>query len=178
MNIGIIADTHDNVAAVERAIELFDAAGVEVVVHCGDFVAPPVIPHFEGFELHGVLGNNDGEIAGLEAAFDSLGGESELHGRFANLEFDGLSFAVLHGESKAEVETLAAAETYDVVCYGHHHERECTERGRTTLVNPGGHFPSIPADHRTVAILDTLSESVRFRSVLEAEGDAAGGPSA
>ncbi|RQG95198.1 metallophosphoesterase [Natrarchaeobius chitinivorans] len=165
MNIGIIADTHDNLEAVERAAELFTEEGVEVVVHCGDFVAPPVIEYFDGFELHGVLGNNDGEIAGLEAAFAALGDESELHGRFASLEFDGLSFAVLHGESKAEVETLADADRYDVVCYGHHHERDLTERGRTTVLNPGGHFPSIPADHRTVAILDTLSESVRFRSV-------------
>lgn len=167
MNIGIISDTHDNVAAVEHATEIFDDEGVEVVIHCGDFIAPPVIPHFDGFELHGVLGNNDGEIAGLEAAFDALDGESTLHGRFATLEFDGLSFAVLHGESLAEVQTLAGAEEYDVVCYGHHHQREHTEEGRTTLLNPGAHFPSVSDEHRTVVIFDTLSESVRFRSVLE-----------
>ncbi|WIV68647.1 metallophosphoesterase family protein [Natrialbaceae archaeon AArc-T1-2] len=53
------------------------------------------------------------------------------------------------------------------VCYGHHHEREHTETGRTAVVNPGAHFPTVPDDHRTVAILDTLSESVQFRSVLE-----------
>ncbi|MWV41813.1 metallophosphoesterase [Natrialba sp. INN-245] len=167
MNIGIISDTHDNVDAAERAAEIFAEEGVEIVVHCGDFIAPPLLSALEGFEVHGVLGNNDGEISGLEAAFDDLGSESELHGRFASLEFDGLSVAVLHGESKAEVEALADAETYDVVCYGHHHERERTERGRTTVLNPGGQFPTIPDDHRTVAILDTLSESVRFRSVLE-----------
>ncbi|MEY7849272.1 metallophosphoesterase [Natrarchaeobius sp. A-rgal3] len=167
MNIGIIADTHDNVDAAERAAEIFAEEGVEIVVHCGDFVAPPLLSTLEGFEVHGVLGNNDGEISGLGTAFDELGNESELHGRFASLEFDGLSFAVLHGESKAEVEALADAEAYDVVCYGHHHEREITERGRTTVLNPGGQFPTIPADHRTVAIVDTRSESVRFRSVLE-----------
>ena len=167
MHVGIIADTHDNVTAVERATELFADEGVEVVVHCGDFIAPPVVSAFEGFELHGVLGNNDGEISGLESAFDALGTESELHGRFADLEFDGLSLAVLHGESLPEVRALADAETYDVICYGHHHEREYTETGRTTVVNPGGHFPTIPAEHRTVAILDTLSETIRFRSVLE-----------
>lgn len=165
MHIGLIADTHDNVTAVESAVEVFAAAGVEVVLHCGDYVAPLVIPYFDGFELHGVLGNNDGETRGLYAAFDALGGGSELHGRFADLEFDGLSFAVLHGESLAEVRALAAAETYDYVCYGHHHERELTETGRTTVLNPGAHFPTVPDDHRTVAILDTLSESVRFESI-------------
>ena len=165
MYIGLIADTHDNVTAVESATERFAQEGVEVVLHCGDYVAPLVIPYFEDFEVHGVLGNNDGELRGLYAAFDALGPGSELHGRFADLEFDGLSVAVLHGESKAEVEALAAAERYDYVCYGHHHERELTETGRTTVINPGAQFPTVPDDHRTVAILDTETEAVRFRTL-------------
>ncbi|MFU8868565.1 metallophosphoesterase [Natronococcus sp.] len=171
MNIGIVSDTHDNVDAAERAADAFDEEGVEVVIHCGDFVAPPLLSAFEGYELHGVLGNNDGEISGLEATFDALGEGSELHGRFADLEFGGLSVAVLHGESKAEVEALAAAEAYDVVCYGHHHRREHTELGETTLLNPGAHFPTVPDEHRTVAVVDTETGSVRFRSVAAPSDD-------
>ena len=167
MHIGIISDTHDNVEAVEAATAIFEDEGVEVIVHCGDFIAPPVLPFFEGFELHGVLGNNDGETAGLEAAFDALGSGSELHGRFADLEFDGLTFAVLHGEDLEEVDSYVESEDYDYVCYGHHHERVHREEGRATLLNPGAHFPTVPEEHRTVAILDTRSETVRFRSVLE-----------
>lgn len=165
MQIGILSDTHDNVEAVERATTIFEEEGVEVLVHCGDYIAPPVISSFDGFEVHGVLGNNDGEIAGLHAAFDALGGESELHGRFAELTFDGLTFAVLHGESLAEVQSIADAETYGYVCYGHHHEREHREVGRTTLLNPGAHFPTVTAENRTVAIVDTETESVRFREL-------------
>ncbi|QLK24393.1 YfcE family phosphodiesterase [Natrinema zhouii] len=167
MNIGIISDTHDNAEATERATEIFAAEGVDIVIHCGDFVAPLMVPYFDEFELHGVLGNNDGDVANLRAAFDSLGGESQLHGRFADLEFDGLSLAVLHGESLAEVEAVAAGETYDFVCYGHHHEREHSEEGQTTILNPGAHFLPNSDEDRTVAIVDTRSESVRFRSVLE-----------
>lgn len=167
MHVGIVSDTHDNVDAAERAAGIFEADDVEVVVHCGDFVAPPTLPAFEGFELHGVLGNNDGEVAGLMAGFDALGNGSELHGRFADLAFDDCSIAVLHGESLAEVRAVAAAGRYDVVCYGHHHRRDRTEEGRTTLVNPGAHFPTIPDEHRTVAILDTRSGAVEFRSVAE-----------
>ncbi|ELY65870.1 metallophosphoesterase [Natrinema versiforme] len=166
MNIGIISDTHDNVEAIERATEVFADEGVEIVVHCGDFVAPLMIDYFEAFELHGVLGNNDGDVANIQAAFDRLGDESRLHGRFADLEFDGLSFAVLHGESTAEVAAIAAGDGYDFVCYGHHHERELSEDGRTTVLNPGAHVLASEAD-RTVAIVDTRSESVRFRSVSE-----------
>ncbi|WP_255169532.1 metallophosphoesterase family protein [Natrononativus amylolyticus] len=165
MQLGLIADTHDNVDATRRAVELFEEDGVEIVVHCGDYVAPPVISLFDGFELHGVLGNNDGEVSGLEAAFADLGRESELHGRFADLEFDGLSLAALHGESLAEVRAIAEGESYDYVCYGHHHRREREQIGRTTLLNPGAQFPTVEDDHRTVAVLDTRSETVRFRSV-------------
>ncbi|MXV62651.1 YfcE family phosphodiesterase [Natronorubrum sp. JWXQ-INN-674] len=167
MNIGIISDTHDNVEAIERATEIFEEEGVEVVIHCGDFVAPLMIGYFGEFELHGVLGNNDGDVASLQSQFDALGGESELHGRFASLEFDGLSFAVLHGESLEEVEAIAAGETYDFVCYGHHHERELSNEGRTTVCNPGAHVLAKSEKDRTVAIVDTLSETVRFRSVAE-----------
>ena len=165
MNIGIVSDTHDNVEAIERATEVFREEGVDVVIHCGDFVAPLLVNYFAGFELHGVLGNNDGDVANLQSAFGALGPESELHGRFASLEFDGLSFAALHGESRDEVEAIAAGEKYDVVCYGHHHERELSEAGRTTVVNPGAHVLPASETDRTVAIVDTKTESVQFHSI-------------
>ncbi|WP_247730454.1 metallophosphoesterase [Halovivax limisalsi] len=165
MHVGIISDTHDDVEAAQRARTVFEHDGVEVVIHCGDYVAPPTLSAFEGVEVHGVLGNNDGEIGGLHAAFDALGEGSELHGRFAELTFDGVSFAVLHGESTAEVDAIAASETYDVVCYGHHHEREHREVGRTVVLNPGAHYGRVPPDHRTVAVVDTETEAVGFREV-------------
>ncbi len=163
MRVGIISDTHDNVAAVERATEIFDEEGIETLIHCGDFIAPPVIPFFEGFSLHGVLGNNDGEVEGLERAFEDIDGE--LHGRFADIELGGARFGVLHGESKAEVESYAESGEFDFVCYGHHHEREKQEVGETIVLNPGAQFPTVPDDHRTVAIADTRSDEVGFRRV-------------
>lgn len=57
MRVGIVSDTHDNLRAADRAAEVFAEEGAEIVVHCGDFVAPPLLSAFEGFELHGVLGN-------------------------------------------------------------------------------------------------------------------------
>lgn len=163
MRIGIISDTHDNVAATERATEIFRDEGVETIVHCGDFIAPPVISSFEGFTLHGVLGNNDGEVEGLERAFESIDGE--LHGRFADIEFDGARFAVLHGESTEEVEAYAESAKYDFVLYGHHHEREQREVGETIVLNPGAQFPTVPEEHRTVAIIDTETGELTFERV-------------
>ena len=168
MRVGIIADTHDNVDAIRAATDLFAEEDVTEVIHCGDLIAPPVVDFFEGFALHAVIGNNDGELDGLEAGFRALGDGSRLHGRFAELAFDGVRFAVLHGEDRDRVEDLAASGDYDVVCYGHHHERECREVDGTVVLNPGAHFPTVPDGDRTVALVDTDrsgAAAVRFERV-------------
>ncbi len=165
MKIGAIADTHDNVAAVDSAVEIFDAHDVEVLIHCGDIIAPPVVPRFDGFELHSVLGNNDGEVSGLERFHEDLGKGSQLHGRFAELRIDGTDIAVLHGEDLAEVEAHATEGDYDYVFYGHHHEREDRTVEGTRIVNPGAHFPTVPAEHNTVAIVDLETDTVSFEGV-------------
>jgi len=166
--IGVVSDTHDNVNAVESIVETFEDEGVDTVIHCGDYIAPPVLPFFDSdaFELHGVLGNNDGEVKGLNAAFDAI--DAELHGRFADLNIEGARFAVLHGESKDEVEALAESDAYDYVLYGHYHVKKKRNVGGTTVLNPGAHFPTVPDEHRTVALVDTEKEgtdSVRFERV-------------
>jgi len=160
--VGIVSDTHDNVSAVESAVAVFDDRDVGAVIHCGDFVAPPVIPFFEGLEVHGVLGNNDGELDGLESAFRALGSGSRLHGRFAAVELGGARFGVLHGEDTDEVEARARSGEFDYVCYGHHHVRERRTVEDCVVINPGAHFPTVPADHRTVCLLDTDTGETEF----------------
>lgn len=166
MQIGIISDTHDNVAATRVAMDRFDERGVDTAIHCGDFVAPPLIPELDrdGIDVHAVRGNNDGEREGLAAAFESLDG-GRLHGRFAELEFDGRRFAVLHGEEKPVVDALASCGEYDYVCYGHWHRREERSVGDALVVNPGAQFPTVPREHRTVAIVDTDSDTVEFLEI-------------
>ena len=166
--IGVVSDTHDNVNAVKSIVETFEDEGVDTVIHCGDYIAPPVLPFFdtEAFELHGVLGNNDGEVEGLNAAFGAI--DAQLHGRFADLTLEDARFAVLHGESKKEVDALAESDAYDYVLYGHYHVKEKRDADGTTVLNPGAHFPTVPDEHRTVALVDTEkegTEAVRFERV-------------
>jgi putative phosphoesterase len=165
MLVGVVSDTHDNVPAVERAVEIFEGEGVDAVIHCGDVIAPPVVGFFEGLEVHAVLGNNDGELDGLESAFRELGNDSDLHGRFADLELGGAHFAVLHGEDKSEVDRLAESGQYDYVCYGHHHVAEERDVDGTTVLNPGAHFPTVPEGEHSVALVDTERGDVKFRDV-------------
>lgn len=155
MTIGILSDTHDNVAAIERAIEIFAAKEVDIIIHCGDYIAPPTIPFYEGFEVHGVIGNNDGEIDGLERSFDALGNNSQLHGRYAELDIEGQRIFVLHGDQGMDaVDEYATSGEYDYVCYGHFHAAEHRDVDGTTVINPGGHFPTVPTTDRNVVLLE------------------------
>ncbi len=40
MLIGLMADTHDNIHLIDRAVERFNEEGVELVLHAGDYVSP------------------------------------------------------------------------------------------------------------------------------------------
>ena len=170
MLIGIVSDTHDDRDAVEAAIELFDSAGVDAVVHCGDFVAPfSVTPFDAGFEFYAVRGNNDGEWA-VESTVDSFG---EYLGEAGTLSFgdDGaIDVAVTHGTSAVVVDALVDCGDYDYVLHGHTHAHGVEERDGTVRVNPGG-LP-IPVDGADdvfrVATLDTAeagAEAVTHHSV-------------
>lgn len=165
MRLGVISDTHDNVAAIEEAVELFEDRDVDTLVHCGDYIAPLMVPYFEGFEIHGVLGNNDGDIDAIEQQFMELGGESRLHGRYAELEFDGTSVFVLHGDQGMDVvDERAETGGYDYLLYGHFHAAELRDVGETTVLNPGAHLP-ITDDSRSIAIVDTGTDDVEFIDV-------------
>jgi len=178
MRIGIVSDTHDDLAAVEAAVALFEREGVDVVVHCGDFVAPFSVTPFDvgtvpdaddgrdagggsdaGFEFYAVRGNNDGEWT-VESTVDAFG---TYLGEAGTLSFgdgseagDDVSVAVTHGTSAVVVDALVDCGDYDYVFHGHTHAHGVEERDGTVRVNPGG-LP-IPVDGADdvfrVAVLD------------------------
>ncbi|MFB6165162.1 MAG: metallophosphoesterase [Haloarculaceae archaeon] len=168
MQLGIVSDTHDNYAAAEEIASVFAERGIETVLHCGDFISPPLLGAFDGhdFAFHGVLGNNDGEEAGLQSTIDGMGNGSALHGREVTLEFDGTTVHLLHGDQGVdEVTARAESGEYDYVCYGHFHVAEERDVGSTTVLNPGAHFPTVPDENRSVVVLDTESDDVEFVSI-------------
>jgi len=161
MLLGLIADTHDNLDAVEKAIRLFNARGVSCVLHAGDWNAPFTLARFQRAECRviGVFGNVDGEREGLRSRAEEVG--VELLGNFGEMVLGGLRIALIHGRDEAVVEALALSGKYDIVVRGHTHKKELRTVGRTLVVNPGeagGHLTNI----RTVALLDTERRDVEF----------------
>ncbi|MFC5277764.1 metallophosphoesterase [Halorubrum rubrum] len=159
MLVGIVSDTHDDLAAVEAAVDLFESKGVDAIVHCGDFVAPfSVTPFDAGVDFHAVRGNNDGEWA-VESTVNSFG---TYLGEAGTLPFDAVDVAVTHGTSEVVVDALVDCGDYDYVLHGHTHAHGAEERDGTVRVNPGG-LP-IPVDGADdafhVATLDTTKSGV------------------
>lgn len=135
MRLGIISDTHDRVPAIEAAVEMFNRAGLEAVLHLGDFVAPFALLPFRALDapLYAVYGNNDGERAGLERIFRDNGWR--LNDRPWILDLRGKRIAMLHEPSPLDRFTRAGG--IDLAAFGHTHEPLVERRGGTLVVNPG-----------------------------------------
>ena len=162
MLVGIVSDTHDNTELVAAAVEAFEDAGVDTVVHCGDFVAPFSVTPFDGdWEFYAVRGNNDGEWA-VQSTVEEFG---TYFGEMGELTLDGEEVAVYHGTSGAIVDSLVECRSYDYVFHGHTHVRGSEEYRDTVRINPGGIAIDPSPGAFSVATLDTESGEVTFHEL-------------
>ena len=161
MLIGIIADTHDRLPYVEKAVKKLNEEKVELVLHAGDYVAPFVASKFRDLkaDLIGVFGNNDGDKQLLRKKFSEIG--AEIRGRFAEVIVNGLKIALLHGEENDLLKALINAESHDVVVHGHTHKAEIYRKGDTLVVNPG-EVCAYLTGKSTIAILDTETKEAKI----------------
>jgi len=164
MKIGIISDTHDNKRIVLKAVKIFKEGGIETLFHLGDFIAPFTLKLFEGFNLYGVFGNNDGEKILLKKVAENYGFILEE----APLEIDisTKKFILFHGWGSVEktknfVESVSRSGDYDYVLYGHTHQRDLRTFGNTLLINPGEACGYLTGE-ATIAILDLDTGEVNF----------------
>ncbi|MEM0008060.1 MAG: metallophosphoesterase [Candidatus Bathyarchaeia archaeon] len=138
MLIGLMADTHDNLPMVEKAVKRLNKEKVEVALHAGDYVAPFVIPKFRDLKakLIGVFGNNDGDRELLKKRF-SENEKLEIRGNFAEITIGKAKIALLHGSEEELLRAIINSGNFDVVVHGHTHKAETYKKGKTLVVNPG-----------------------------------------
>jgi len=162
MIVGLIADTHDRLPNVEKAVKKFNAEKVELVLHAGDYVAPFVIPKFKDLnaKLIGVFGNNDGDHELLRKRFSEYG-NLEIRGSFAEITVDGVKIALIHGTESALLKALIESEGFDVVVHGHSHKAEIYENGKTLVINPGEACGYLTGKS-TIGLLDTTKREARI----------------
>ncbi len=151
MRIGILSDTHDQIARTEAAVQLLVEAGADVLMHCGDITIPDVVYPLAALPSYFVFGNCDAELNDLRHAMRAIGGTCLERGGL--IELDGHRVAVTHGDSDRELAALLARRP-EYLFSGHTHNAIDVIKGPTRFINPG-------ALHRastwTVGLLDCTS---------------------
>ncbi len=136
MRIGIISDTHDSHRHVHRAIEVFQAQGVECILHAGDITGcstASLLAGASGSRLIAVFGNCDTERMSLRAAIE--GGGGEIHDRVFDGQVDGKTVYMTH--IPHGINQVIANGKHDLVVYGHTHRQDIQRSSTSLLVNPG-----------------------------------------
>ena len=153
MRIGILSDSHDNLAAITKAVGYFNDAEVDLVIHAGDLISPFVsIPLKElKCDFVAVYGNNDGEILGLYHAL-----KGRIHRAPHLITPTGLKVMILHEPDHLDV--LAESGAYDAIIYGHTHEVDIRQ-GKTMIINPGECGGGVKG-RRTIVLWDTEQKQV------------------
>lgn len=129
MKVGIIADTHDNIVAIQKAVQYFNSRAVDYVLHAGDFVAPFSLKELVKVKsrLLGVFGNNDGERKGLLYIYRHIY-ESPF-----NIILEGRHIIVTH---MLESISKRSKMNTDVIISAHTHVAEIIH-GSPMYINPG-----------------------------------------
>jgi len=133
MKIGVLSDTHGEIRATSRALEVLNSQGVDAIIHCGD-VGIEVVPLLHGRIVHFVPGNIDDLEALREAITEPA---HTLHEPLGVLEVEGRRIAFLHGDDVKLLRHTVHSGTWDLVCHGHTHVFARSQEGRTTVLNPG-----------------------------------------
>lgn len=129
--IGIMSDSHDNMDAIKKAVEIFNEENVELVLHAGDIVSPFTAEAFKDLKCDMILiyGNNDGDKLYLRERFKNIG-IFYKDPYIANLH--GKNIVMTHEPNIVD----ALASKFDIVIYGHTHEKDL-KKDKALIINPG-----------------------------------------
>ncbi len=150
MLIGVMADTHDNLTLIEKAVSFFNEQKADFVIHAGDFVAPFSLGPLENLRCPwiGVFGNNDGEKAGLTKS-----SQGRIQPPPFELNLDGKKVVVVHDLEEFDTKELLESGA-EIIVYGHSHESKVEMMDKTLLINPG-EVGAWLSGRSTVVLLDT-----------------------
>ena len=164
MIVGLLSDTHGRADAAAAGVAVLLAAGAEHLVHCGDVGdgdrGRAVLDAMAGHPATFVFGNNDVDERLLARYAHEIGVACGAH--HAVLDLAGRRAVVTHGDDVKVVRQTIAGQTADYLFVGHTHVPLDRRDGRVRTVNPGALYR---ATVKTVAVLDTEAETVRFLTV-------------
>jgi hypothetical protein len=159
MKIGVLSDSHDNLPAIAAALRRFEQAGVEALLHGGDYCAPFALKRIlqARIPIEGIFGNCDGEREGLAKLLPSLSDGPR------RLALGGKKICLVHSRQRLSHEDFEAA---DIVIFGHTHEPKVERIEGRLVLNPG-ECGGWMTGRCTVAILDTETMTADVEEVYQ-----------
>jgi putative phosphoesterase len=162
MLVGLIADTHDRLPAIDALLREMMARGAHLVLHAGDYCAPfalrPFLEH--NLAMAGVFGKNDGDQEGLRAAA-AAGMGIELFESPHSMEVAGQHILIVHDLGDVREASIA---NHSIVVHGFTHREEMKTRGDALVVNPGEGCGWLYGDP-SAAVIDLDTRMVEFFKV-------------
>lgn len=160
--IGVISDTHGDVEAWERALEIWGP--VDLIVHAGDVLyhgpRNPLVQAYRPPELAELI--NASQIPVLiargncDADVDQLVLDWPLQSQMVLLQTPYVRLVATHGQGMDKVEMVELAKRYraDIFVFGHTHVPVLEKVEGIILLNPGS--PALPKGQEgpTVAVID------------------------
>lgn len=159
MKIGVLSDTHNERANLAAASAIFQAEGIQILIHCGDLTSPETAADLINFRVIHVVGNGDHERSEIEYVL-KLNNTSSSSGLFFTGQIGGVPMAAAHGHASSKLTELLHSGSYRYVFSGHTHVCQDKMVGSTRWINPGslgGH-----GHQRSIFILDLDSGEGRF----------------
>jgi putative phosphoesterase len=150
MKVGLISDTHGDVEAWRRAMDLLGSC--ELILHAGDHlyhgVFNPILESYDPRQLANEM--NDCPIPMLHARgncdsdVDQMALADPIMSPYVFCQVEGLKILITHGDGMGDVELVEMAEGYGVqlVVRGHTHVHGVWNHGSLLVCNPGS--PSLP----------------------------------
>jgi uncharacterized protein len=166
MRVGLLADTHDRMPAIDELVRQMQAAGAGMILHAGDYCSPFALRAFEEahVSLAGVFGKNDGDTQGLVSRAQA-GFGAELFESPHSFEIGGRRILLVHDIGDVNKRSVLS---HELVIHGSTHQQEMKTRGDTLIVNPGeacGWLYGTPS----AAIIDLDALTVEFLTLGAAE---------
>jgi len=156
MLIGIMADTHNDIEAMKKALSIFHERNIKVLVHAGDITSPRMLDYLKGFDCYVVLGNGDLiDSEEIDMKVQSLG-MRPVNDR-VEFEYAGKKFLVFHGHNVPMYREAVASGKYNYIIKGHTHHFENYISNECRIINPGAVYGH---DESSIAILDVESDKV------------------
>ncbi len=168
--VGVMSDSHDNMANVEKAFNIFREHGVEAIIHLGDIISPFIVKKmaelsWSGLMVYAVYGNNDGDKPLLYRLFSEKGWSIWDGPRV--IEVGGKKLLLMHGYNGIEhtreiaYSTASSYKGLDAVLYGHTHKRDHRVVDGVLVLNPGETYGYLFGEP-SIAILDLEEMKVEF----------------